>query len=199
MQGNHGPTKRPASVLSATAKGERRRRGPSMRPKIAPASPLMPLYVNRPQARHLRQMSKTLDAHPEMEELVLKDLVRGLKEPEQGRPGMSARQVLRVSGGQAAHRPELPRPVVSPGRLGQQLPVLRVRPAHRRAPQIRVAGQPGPRDGHDPGAAQCCDSQRGQRPGGGKGEQDADRLHAWFTRRSTRRPIRRCSGMECGG
>lgn len=67
-----------------------------MRPKIAPAPQLMPLYVNRSQARQLRQMSKTLDAHPEMEELVLKDLIRGLKEPEQGRLGMSARQVLRV-------------------------------------------------------------------------------------------------------
>ena len=67
-----------------------------MRPRIAPAPQLMPLYVNRPQARHLRQMSKMLDVHPEMEELVLKDLVRGLKEPEQGRPGMSARKVLRV-------------------------------------------------------------------------------------------------------
>ena len=67
-----------------------------MRPPYSALSRLDALYVTHPQARQLQKMSRLLDAHPEMEELVLQDLVRDLKEPDQGRLGMSARQVLRV-------------------------------------------------------------------------------------------------------
>lgn len=67
-----------------------------MRPEITSAPVALPLYVNHPQARQYQLMSQLLDAHPEVEELVLRDLLRDLKEPGQGRGGMSARQVLRV-------------------------------------------------------------------------------------------------------
>jgi IS5 family transposase len=52
--------------------------------------------VNHPQARQYQKMSQLLDAHPEIEAQVRQDLVHRLKEPNQGRDGMSARQVLRV-------------------------------------------------------------------------------------------------------
>lgn len=67
-----------------------------MRPPITAVPPPMPLLVNHPQARQYQKMSQLLDAHPEIEAQVRQDLVRGLKEPDQGRDGMSARQVLRV-------------------------------------------------------------------------------------------------------
>ena len=67
-----------------------------MRPNITSAPVPLPLYVHHPQAREYQKMSQLLDAHPETEEMVLKDLLHELKEPGQGRSGMSARQVLRV-------------------------------------------------------------------------------------------------------
>jgi IS5 family transposase len=67
-----------------------------MRPLVTSNAVPLPLYVNLPQARQYQRMSQLLDVHPEMEELVRQDLVRGLKEPDQGREGMSARQVLRA-------------------------------------------------------------------------------------------------------
>lgn len=66
-----------------------------MRPSITSAPVAIPLYVNHPP-RQYQTMNQLLDARPVIEELVLRDLLRGLKEPGQGRGGMSAQQVLRV-------------------------------------------------------------------------------------------------------
>lgn len=67
-----------------------------MRPTKTPPPFDLPLSVNHQRARELLTISQVLDAHPELETLVLQDLIRGLVLPEQGRPGMTARQVLRV-------------------------------------------------------------------------------------------------------
>src|ERR1700722_6837605 len=72
------------------------RSGVPMRPHITLTPVTIPLFVNHPQARQYQKMSQLLDAHPEIETLVREDLLRNLKEPDQGRSGMSARQVLRV-------------------------------------------------------------------------------------------------------
>lgn len=67
-----------------------------MRPTVAPTPLSLPLPVPHRQAQQLLVISQFLDHHPSLEELVLQDLLRGLSMPHQGRPGMSARQVLRV-------------------------------------------------------------------------------------------------------
>ena len=52
-----------------------------MRPRTTASPVPLPLYVDHPQARQLQKMSQLLDAHPEMERMVLDDLVRGLVAP----------------------------------------------------------------------------------------------------------------------
>ena len=53
-------------------------------------------WIAHPHARELEAMSRILDAEGGMAERVGQDLVRGVKNPETGRGGMSGDQVLRV-------------------------------------------------------------------------------------------------------
>jgi len=53
--------------------------------------------VNHPHARELEGIDRILSDNPGLGELVLQDLHRGLAVPEEGRQGMTAEQVLRVS------------------------------------------------------------------------------------------------------
>jgi transposase, IS5 family len=53
-------------------------------------------WIAHPHAKELETISRLLDENPGMAECVSRDLVRGLKNPESGAPGMSGDQVLRV-------------------------------------------------------------------------------------------------------
>jgi len=53
-------------------------------------------WIEHSHAEELAKMSQILTLHPGMAELVEQDLVRGLKRPQTGAPGMSGEQVLRV-------------------------------------------------------------------------------------------------------
>lgn len=53
-------------------------------------------WIDHPQAKQLEHIAKVLDSLPEAAELVLKDLVRSGVDPDNGRQGMSAEQVLRA-------------------------------------------------------------------------------------------------------
>lgn len=71
-----------------------------MREKAAKQQKLRLRYTDRqmrhPYAQALLVMSDILDAVPEVVDLVHADLVRGLRDPESGREGLTAEQVLRV-------------------------------------------------------------------------------------------------------
>ena len=67
-----------------------------MRKSFFRQRPLTQPWIDHPQARHLEHITEVLDALPEAAELVLKDLVRAGVDPNKGRQGMSAEQVLRV-------------------------------------------------------------------------------------------------------
>jgi transposase, IS5 family len=71
-----------------------------MREKAAKQTKLRLRYTDKqmkhPFARALLVMSDILDAMPEVVDLVHADLVRGLKDPESGREGMTAEQVMRA-------------------------------------------------------------------------------------------------------
>ncbi len=71
-----------------------------MREKAAKQQKLKLRYTDKqmkhPFAKALLVMSDILDALPEVVDLVHADLVRGLKDPESGREGMTAEQVLRA-------------------------------------------------------------------------------------------------------
>jgi IS5 family transposase len=53
-------------------------------------------YIEHSHAAELATISQILAHHPDIAKLVEQDLVRGLKSPETGAPGMSGDQVLRV-------------------------------------------------------------------------------------------------------
>lgn len=53
-------------------------------------------WIDHPHARELEAISRILDEEPGMAERVGQDLVRGVKNPQTGRTGMSRDQVLRV-------------------------------------------------------------------------------------------------------
>jgi IS5 family transposase len=53
-------------------------------------------WIAHPHAKELEAISRLLDENPAMAEAVAADLVRDLKHPESGAPGMSGDQVLRV-------------------------------------------------------------------------------------------------------
>jgi len=71
-----------------------------MREKAAKQTKLRLRYTDKqmkhPYAKALLVMSDILDARPQVVDLVHADLVRGLKDPESGREGMTAEQVLRA-------------------------------------------------------------------------------------------------------
>jgi IS5 family transposase len=71
-----------------------------MREKAAKQQKLRLRYTDKqmkhPYAQALLVMSDILDAVPEVVDLVHADLVRGLRDPESGREGLTAEQVLRA-------------------------------------------------------------------------------------------------------
>ena len=68
-----------------------------MRQKLHPQTAFAPALVEHEHARELGAMSAVLDAHPELLDLVFRDLPRGKVRPRTGRPAMSAEQVLRAT------------------------------------------------------------------------------------------------------
>ena len=67
-----------------------------MRQSFFRQRPLLPPPIEHPHARELQKISAILEQMPEALELVLKDLLRAGINPNKGRKGMSAEQVLRV-------------------------------------------------------------------------------------------------------
>jgi IS5 family transposase len=67
-----------------------------MRETIAQQLHVVPAPLQHEHARELLAISKVLDQVPQVAEQVHADLVRGLRNPDKGRRGMSAEQVLRV-------------------------------------------------------------------------------------------------------
>jgi len=65
-----------------------------MRTRQTHAPDACPPYIDHPRADELREIDRILEETPELVDLVFLDLVRGEIDPEQGRDGMSARQVL---------------------------------------------------------------------------------------------------------
>ena len=61
----------------------------ALRPAFSPA-------IDHPRARELEAISDILDAHPQVADIVLGDLPKGQKNPNTGRRGMPAEQVLRA-------------------------------------------------------------------------------------------------------
>lgn len=68
----------------------------AMRKRYHRQLPLSRAWIDHPQARELEEVAKILDSLPEATELVLKDLVGADVDPDKGRQGMSAEQVLRA-------------------------------------------------------------------------------------------------------
>jgi transposase, IS5 family len=67
-----------------------------MRYSVQKQQKLVPIPVEHQHAAELNEMSRTLDDHREVNKLVLEDLIAGGINPDKGRTGMSAEQVLRV-------------------------------------------------------------------------------------------------------
>jgi len=67
-----------------------------MRRTVQEQQKLVPIPVEHPHAAELAEMSRILDDHPEVYELVLEDLIAGGIDPDNGREGMPADQVLRI-------------------------------------------------------------------------------------------------------
>lgn len=67
-----------------------------MRNIVREQQKLIPIPDEHPHASELAEISKILDDNPEVYSLVHQDLVAGLKNPETGREGMSAEQVIRA-------------------------------------------------------------------------------------------------------
>ncbi len=68
-----------------------------MRKNLHSQPPLVPLSIDHDHANELRAISDRLDAMPQASDVVLEDLVRGLKDPTKGREGMPAETVLRAA------------------------------------------------------------------------------------------------------
>lgn len=67
-----------------------------MRQSFSLQRPLLPPPIEHPHAEELQKISALLEQMPEASELVLKDLLGAGVNPNKGREGMSAEQVLRV-------------------------------------------------------------------------------------------------------
>lgn len=67
-----------------------------MRCTVQEQQKIVPIPVEHPHATELAEMSRTLDDHPEAYELVFEDLIADGIDPNRGREGMSAEQVLRI-------------------------------------------------------------------------------------------------------
>jgi len=67
-----------------------------MREIVASQVPLVAAPFDHAHARELQEIGRLLDAHREAAEWVHADLVRGCRNPNAGRPGMTGEQVLRV-------------------------------------------------------------------------------------------------------
>ena len=65
-----------------------------MRTRQTHAPEVYPPYVDHARADELREIDRILEETPELVELVFWDLVRGEVDPDRGRDGMSARQIL---------------------------------------------------------------------------------------------------------
>ena len=57
---------------------------------------LTPTWGPHQHTRELQMVARILDAHPQIGELIQKDLLRGRRE-DRGRPGLSGDQVLRIA------------------------------------------------------------------------------------------------------
>ena len=68
-----------------------------MRKKNQKQMPLLTLNVNHPRAAELEGISQILDKNPIINELVLQDLTRWVKNNDTGAEGMSAEQVVRAA------------------------------------------------------------------------------------------------------
>ncbi len=68
-----------------------------MRQKLHPQMAFAPALVNHEHARELDAMSAVLETHPQLLDLVFRDLPRGKVSPRTGRPALSAEQVLRAA------------------------------------------------------------------------------------------------------
>lgn len=66
-----------------------------MRAIVDPQLPLGPKWLEHPHAAELREMSRLLDGHPQLAQMVREDLV-GKASAKRGRPGLSGDQALRV-------------------------------------------------------------------------------------------------------
>lgn len=67
-----------------------------MRRTVQEQQKLVPIPVEHPHAAELAEISRTLDEHPEIYEMVRDDLVAGGIDPDKGRDGMPAEQVIRA-------------------------------------------------------------------------------------------------------
>jgi len=67
-----------------------------MRRQIVDQIPLVPMFSRHRHARELAEIVRVLDACPELEQLVERDLLRGGVAATKGRRGLTARQVLRA-------------------------------------------------------------------------------------------------------
>ena len=67
-----------------------------MRTSIRQQLPIVQPQIDHEHARELQAMSEVLDKMPQAIEIVHADLVRGLSDPDKGREGMTAEQVLRA-------------------------------------------------------------------------------------------------------
>lgn len=68
-----------------------------MRDTIHKQLPIVSTFVSHEHAEELNQMSQILDSFgSKLTRLVYKDLIRNIENPDKGRPGMTAEQVLRV-------------------------------------------------------------------------------------------------------
>jgi IS5 family transposase len=68
-----------------------------MRSSIRQQLPIVQPQIDHEHARELQAISEVLDKMPQAIELVHADLVRGLSDPDMGREGMTAEQVLRAT------------------------------------------------------------------------------------------------------
>ena len=67
-----------------------------MRRSVQPQIPLVHAGIDHMHATELQVISDILDAHPEIVEKVLADIVPEGVDPEKGRKGMTAEQVVRA-------------------------------------------------------------------------------------------------------
>ena len=67
-----------------------------MRKNIQHQRPIVYPYIAHEHAEELRNIARILDRLPLVDELIYEDLIRDVEDPENGRPGLSGSQVLRL-------------------------------------------------------------------------------------------------------